>query len=104
MQYRKLAKLEVLELFSFIVTSEEALAEKPQPALFERCIQKAGCSPQECLYIGDEPEKDIAGAEAAGMKAMLYDPARSYQNNNTLRNDMIFVNYMELSARIGELC
>lgn len=103
MQYRKLAKLGILELFSFIVTSEEALAEKPHPALFQRCIQKAGCEPQECLYIGDEPEKDVAGAERAGMKALLYDPVRSYQNKNQLRHDMILVDYTELITRIGEI-
>jgi putative hydrolase of the HAD superfamily len=103
LQYRKLAKLGILELFSFIVTSEEALAEKPDPALFQRCIHKAGCEPQECLYIGDEPEKDAAGAEAAGMKALLYDPARSYQKMDKLRNDMIFVDYSELTTRIGTI-
>ena len=31
----------------------------------------AGCSPEEALHVGDTPEEDIAGARAAGMRALL---------------------------------
>lgn len=74
MQYRKLEKLDLLPLVQFIVTSEEAGVEKPASRFFELCVQKAGCAPEECLFVGDNPRKDILGAVNAGMKTLWYNP------------------------------
>lgn len=74
MQYRKLEKLDLLPLVQFMVTSEEAGVEKPDLRFFELCIQKAGCAPEECLFVGDNPKKDILGAVNAGMKTFWYNP------------------------------
>ena len=72
MQFRKLTDLNLLPWFDFIVTSEEAVAEKPSPGLFSLCAKKAGCAPEACLFVGDNPSKDIAGALRAGMRAVLF--------------------------------
>ena len=73
-QYLKLRRLGLLDLFDFVMTSEEALAEKPRKQFFLCCAEKAGCAPQECLFIGDEMEKDVQGALSAGMHARLFCP------------------------------
>lgn len=77
MQYRKLEKLNLLPLIQFMVTSEEAGAEKPDRKFFELCIQKAQCAPEECLFVGDNPEKDIKGAQKAGMKTLRHCAAET---------------------------
>ena len=69
-QLKKLVKLGLADLCDFVVTSEEAAAEKPQKEIFELCLQKAGCAPEECLFIGDNPEFDYIGSTNAGMKAL----------------------------------
>ena len=33
----------------------------------------AGCAPSEALHVGDRPEEDLAGAEAAGIRGLLID-------------------------------
>lgn len=71
-QFRKLEKLSLLSFVDFVVTSEEAGCEKPKKAFYELCIKKAGCLPEECLMIGDNLEKDVSGARAAGMQALQY--------------------------------
>lgn len=71
-QFRKLEKLSLLSFVDFVVTSEEAGCEKPKKAFYELCIEKAGCLPEECLMIGDNMEKDVSGARAAGMQALQY--------------------------------
>ncbi|MDO5411365.1 MAG: HAD family hydrolase [Lachnospiraceae bacterium] len=76
-QYRKLETLKILPLIDFMVTSEEAGAEKPDPEFFRLCIHKAGCRPHECLFIGDHPEKDVKGAWKAGMNVLRYDSAQA---------------------------
>ncbi|WP_159736691.1 HAD hydrolase-like protein, partial [Arthrobacter sp. 9V] len=29
--------------------------------------------PADCLFVGDDPERDVVGARAAGMRAVLVD-------------------------------
>lgn len=58
-QFAKLERLGLLEQFHFLVTSEEAGAEKPEGRLFACCVEKAGCAPEECLFVGDNFEMDV---------------------------------------------
>lgn len=66
-QFAKLERLGVLEAMDFMVSSEEAGAEKPAPRFFALCAQKAGCEPGQCAFVGDSLEMDARGALAAGM-------------------------------------
>ncbi|MCD7837545.1 MAG: HAD family hydrolase [Clostridiales bacterium] len=74
MQFAKLERLGLLPYIDFLVSSEEAQAEKPDPALFDLCVQKAGVRPEECLFVGDNLKKDVHGAQAAGLQALWYRP------------------------------
>lgn len=74
MQFVKLERLGLLPYIDFLVSSEEAQAEKPAPALFDLCVEKAGVRPAECLFVGDNLEKDVHGAQAAGLQALWYRP------------------------------
>ena len=67
MQHRKLALLGMDGLIDFVVTSEEAGAEKPAERFFMLCREKAGVPADECIFMGDNLRKDIQGAYAAGM-------------------------------------
>ena len=57
------------------VSSAEAGALKPDPAIFAPALELAGCEPGEALHVGDTPEEDLAGARAAGIEAVLIDRA-----------------------------
>jgi putative hydrolase of the HAD superfamily len=56
-----------------VVTSAEAGARKPDPAIFEPALRLARCAASEALYVGDTPSEDLAGARAAGIRALLID-------------------------------
>jgi putative hydrolase of the HAD superfamily len=56
-----------------VVTSAEAGARKPDPAIFEAALRLAGCAAAEALYVGDTPTEDIEGARAARIPALLID-------------------------------
>lgn len=75
-QYQKLKKLGVMPYVDFIVTSEEAGAEKPAQCFFELCLKKAGCKPEECVFIGDNLEHDVLGAARCGMAGVWYRPKK----------------------------
>jgi putative hydrolase of the HAD superfamily len=70
-----LARCGLDEAVDGTVTSAAAGARKPDPAIFAAALELAGCSADEALHVGDTPEEDIAGARAAGIRALLLDRA-----------------------------
>jgi putative hydrolase of the HAD superfamily len=57
--------------FHELVLSYEIGARKPKAAFFEHCQRLAGCPAGECVFIDDLPA-NIAGAEACGLKGIIY--------------------------------
>jgi putative hydrolase of the HAD superfamily len=53
------------------VTSAEHGAAKPDPALFLHALTLAGAGPEDALHAGDDLEADVAGAQSAGIRAVL---------------------------------
>lgn len=62
----QLERLGVASLFTAIVTTAEAGAAKPEPAVFRLALEKMGVGAERALHVGDEPG-DEDGARAAGM-------------------------------------
>ena len=59
------------DLISFEVFSQDHNGvEKPALHIFEIAFHEAGCEPSELLHVGDSLESDVAGAKAAGSKAI----------------------------------
>jgi putative hydrolase of the HAD superfamily len=61
-----------------VVTSLEAGAAKPSPAIFRAALAKAGAEPGEAMHVGDQPSSDIEGALGAGLRAVLLDRDRNH--------------------------
>jgi len=55
------------------VSSAEAGASKPDPAIFQSALKFAGCTREEAVHVGDTREEDVDGARAAGIRALLID-------------------------------
>ena len=53
--------------------------EKPDPRLFQIALARAGASAATTLHVGDLYYVDIVGARAAGIDAVLLDPAGLYE-------------------------
>jgi putative hydrolase of the HAD superfamily len=56
-----------------IVVSAEAGVAKPTPDIFELALRRLRCPAHRALFVGDSPETDIAGAQRAGLRAVLVD-------------------------------
>jgi 2-haloacid dehalogenase len=68
--------------FGVVVVSGQEHMLKPDPRIYALLCQRAGLAPADCLFIDDSP-KNVAGAIAAGMAAVLFtDP-------DTLERDLI---------------
>lgn len=66
-QRDKIRLLKIGELFPIILVSEEEGVWKPDPDIFARAVTRAGVVASDAMYIGDSPEHDMAGAQAAGL-------------------------------------
>jgi FMN phosphatase YigB (HAD superfamily) len=56
-----------------VVTSQEVGFNKPEPQIFRAALRKAKLRPVEALYVGDQPQIDVTGANRAGMVGILID-------------------------------
>ncbi len=56
-----------------VVTSQEVGFGKPRPEIFQAALKKAGVKPSEAIYVGDQYQYDVVGANKAGMKGILLD-------------------------------
>ena len=66
-QWEKLIRLGVQHVFDTVIISEEAGVEKPDPEIFRLALKEIGCRPREAAMLGDRIDRDIAGANEAGM-------------------------------------
>lgn len=62
-------------LLDGVVSSAVAGATKPAPNVFRAALELAGVEPAEAVHVGDSPDKDVDGALALGMRAVLLDRA-----------------------------
>ncbi|MEV4481149.1 HAD family hydrolase [Micromonospora coxensis] len=56
--------------FTAVVTSEDVGAYKPDGAVFRRALAVLGLAADEVLHVGDSLRTDVAGAQAAGIRAV----------------------------------
>jgi putative hydrolase of the HAD superfamily len=62
--------LGVAECFACVVLPSDAGAAKPDPAIFAFALTRLGVPAARALYVGDHVEEDLAGARAAGLRAL----------------------------------
>ncbi len=58
----------------FTVVSSLEGCEKPEAEIFRRALERAGVQAEAALHAGDDPERDVQGARAAGILPVLVGP------------------------------
>jgi putative hydrolase of the HAD superfamily len=64
----RLAEMNLTEYFDIVLTVDDTQVKKPDRKAFEMILKKLKLPPGEVLMVGDSLDKDIAGANALGMK------------------------------------
>jgi len=62
-----LERIGLAHYFERSLAAREVGALKPDPRLFHKVIEGTGLTPQQVVYVGDDPALDVVGARAAGM-------------------------------------
>jgi putative hydrolase of the HAD superfamily len=62
----------------FVIDSSVVGISKPDPRIFALGLQAAGTAPDETVYVGDSYFVDVVGSRQAGLRAVLFDPGRTW--------------------------
>ena len=71
---RRIACLGLEAHFDHVLIADAVGYAKPDPRIFRRALELAGCRPDEAAMVGDNPVNDIAGAQAVGLTAFWFNP------------------------------
>jgi len=70
MQSRKLECLALAPMFDTVLISDAEGLSKPDRRIFHRALERLGTRAEHAVFVGDHPDVDVAGARAAGMRAV----------------------------------
>ncbi|MCP5514559.1 MAG: HAD-IA family hydrolase [Spirochaetales bacterium] len=78
----ELKSADIWDEMEVVILSAEVRIKKPAPQIFLMGCRKAGIAPERCVYIGDQPNRDVEGSRRAGfagvvlLKTEAWDPEK----------------------------
>ena len=97
----EMAMLGLTRFFKFRILSSRFGFKKPDVRLFDMAMKKLMINPEESVYIGDNPPKDLVGAKKAGMTFILF--RSEFKPYNGFQPDRQFNDYSELFKIVEEM-
>ncbi len=87
-------------IFQFAVLSQDYGVAKPDSRLFQIALEKARCSKQEFLHVGDSLENDIIGAMNAGIRCVWLN-RKQMKHNSEITIEHRIASLLELDKILG---
>ncbi len=108
---QRLAGYGLLDDIAVSVYSDELGRRKPDRAMPGEALQALGLDPEECWFVGDKPDRDMAAAHQAGIATTVLvrggsssdaavDGARQSRHPH-LRPDLVVDDLLELTAHLS---
>jgi len=101
-QFRKLVHFGLDHYIDYVVTSEEAGADKPARAPFDMALEKLGARPAPIWFIGDSPKADLQGAAGVGSLVVVQKLAQNGTPADPLA-DLSFSAFSDLRGFLATL-
>ena len=95
-------KTDAAEYFDFAFLAEDIGVSKPAPDMFHAALEQAGVGANEIIHVGDNPDHDIAGAQAVGMRTVWMNQ-RSTDWPGGNRADQEIENLSQLPGAIARI-
>jgi HAD superfamily hydrolase (TIGR01662 family) len=104
-----LEAMKIRHLFQYIETSEFIGIEKPDPRVFSHILDYFQVNPENLVYVGDDPVRDIEPAKRMGLKAIQYkidvdtynETWRDYRNSSRYLPDAEIDHFSQILEIIG---
>ncbi|MDD5148408.1 MAG: HAD-IA family hydrolase, partial [Candidatus ainarchaeum sp.] len=99
----RLAEMGLTDFFDFVVAFEDTGEKKPSKKPFLEIIRKLSLKPEEILFVGDDPAKDIFGAQQVGMKTALakYGASKYTKAKKSIKPDFEINDLKQLLEKLG---
>ena len=77
--YKVIEKYDILQMLDDRVISSEEHVIKPEPAIYQRLLDKFNLKPEECVFT-DDKAVNVEGARKAGMHGIVFHDAAQYES------------------------
>jgi len=79
---------DLTQYFKAVVLSSKIRFRKPGPEIYWEAARRVGVDPARCVYVGDNPSRDVEGTRRAGfgMIIILMDPVKEEKEPPTGEN------------------
>lgn len=67
----ELAHLDLADAVDVLVFCGDCGWRKPASQIFKYTLERLQATPEQCVFVGDDPRWDIAGPQSVGMEAVL---------------------------------
>lgn len=95
--------LGIHNLFDAIIISGTYGFRKPDGRLFNECLSRIKASPQEAVFVGNDPYRDIRGAKSIGMRTILVGGKRGAKDVEQDRPSFTVDSIQELPDKLWEV-
>jgi HAD superfamily hydrolase (TIGR01509 family) len=82
-----MARFGLVDYFDAMVFSADENKWKPTPLPFFQVLEKLDAAGATAVYVGDDPASDVAGAHAAGMRAVYFRSSGRFHLPDHLQPD-----------------
>jgi len=98
----------LLQYIDMVAASAELGIAKPDPAIYEKAFEMAGCTAEEAVMIGDRLDNDIVPAKKLGMRAVWVKQGfNAYQDTELIEQkyqpDVSVENLLELKQYFNDV-
>lgn len=88
--------------FDCVLLSSVEGVRKPRPEMFAKACRLLSVEPEQCMYVGDQAAKDVAGAAAAGYGAKVLIASEFTVSANGPAPDYSIAGLEELVSILGK--
>tara|TARA_Y100000590_G_C15620490_1_gene977378 strand:- start:477 stop:1154 length:678 start_codon:yes stop_codon:yes gene_type:complete len=67
----RICSVNLQHMFDTVITFDDTCKRKPSPEPFMRAVNELDVKTEECIMIGDWPERDVLGASKIGMVSVF---------------------------------
>jgi putative hydrolase of the HAD superfamily len=92
----ELNTLGLLGYFDPVIVSGDFGYRKPDQRLFEKALTAMKMGPQEVVFVGNDMDTDVYGAQKLGMKTVFFKSNQGSQKKEGAKPDYIIYNFPEL--------
>ena len=87
----RLAEMSLTEFFDVVIALEDTGELKPSDLPFKAAIKELGINPENILFVGDNPTRDIDGAERIGMHTALAKYGQLFEGKSKAEHELATV-------------